>query len=203
MDDAANAARSKPEPVPLGLPRTIKELCAWRPRTRKLEATAYHEAAHAVAAVYLNLPFTEVTIIPDRDGEGAIALDPSLTRWMKANRTLRSPAIKDRWDRLQVLASAGPLAHLVYNRRCKWRGPSWKAGSHSDRERVSRFAMALHPNTEPAKASKAAEAYIDYVSARAADIVERHWPEIESVANGLLERQTLSSDEVNELVQRD
>ena len=40
------------------------------------EATAYHEAGHAVAAFFLEQPFTSVTIIPGDDYWGKIMTEP-------------------------------------------------------------------------------------------------------------------------------
>ena len=44
------------------------------------------------------------------------------------------------------------------------------------------------------------DAYLAYLKVRAAEWVERLWPQIEIVANALIERRTLTGEEVEELM---
>jgi hypothetical protein len=167
-----------------------------------LEEVAHHEAGHAVAAVYFYKPFIHVTIVPYGDSAGHV-------KYAKMPRSIKNAAIVGdhenpryiQWVEYDLITTlAGGIAHAKFNPKSDWRegigdhGEDVLCSPGSDIQNVIHRVDDLHGK------GPVADAYYAYVRARAVAFVERRWPEIQLVAAALLERKTLSSDEVRAVV---
>ena len=135
---------------------------------------ATHEAAHAVLAVVCGLPFDHVTIISDDGSNGRINLKLGKRRMSR-----------ERCELYVLVALAGPAA-------------SKKLHPHSHP-----FSYAVNDWTEAQRIAGGlyfdevtARAYFKFKQVEAGQFVNRLWRPIEAVAAALIERGTLTSDEV-------
>ena len=135
--------------------------------------TAYHEAAHAVAAIRAGLVFDHVTAIPDELGETEGAL-----HWSELQA---SGDIEVSPQLLAVVLLAGPCAEArVTNREVDEVFVDEEAAD--DREALAALML-------DARAFTAA-------SVEALALIERDWPHIDRIANELLEVDELTYAEV-------
>ena len=151
-------------------------------KSAQLERTAYHEAGHAVLAHYLCTGLKSVSIASDHDSAGHTLgvneSDPDV-------ENLYLTAEDAFWQRKATGLYAG--AEAV---RHKWPNSRWKLGAGNDYHWA---AIALEKITNDAQALRALHAY----ASRTARLeVAHYWPAIERVAGALIERTTLTDDEV-------
>ena len=147
------------------------------------EATAYHEAGHAVAAWRRRIAIKAVTIRPERGQyHGAVLF-----------RSSRFPGLdpSEQWaERRIVAALAGPLAQRRF-------APRTVRGWHSEAD--YQFAAELALRTQGS--GKLATAWLAWLQISTEALVEANWRHIESVAGALLAGETLSGSEVVETIQ--
>ena len=165
----------------------------------KPEIVAYHEAAHAVAHVRLELPLTYVTIVADDDYAGcAYGERPKsiVDKWNDGDRD--DAEVRHYVERELVNMRVANIAQ----RKKFPRSPTndtHKLGderfliSGSDTSQMARIADDLFGGDEDV-----AIEYLQFINARAHSFVRRHWPDIERVALALLEHKTLTADQVRE-----
>jgi hypothetical protein len=153
------------------------------------EATAHHEAGHAVARFQLDLPISSVSIVPKGDALGQVLhrnLPGSVYAGVEFGSRL-TPAQLQRIEHELVATLAGPEAER------RFRGRRNSLGSRSDREWVAEWALSLHsPQT--------ANAWIRYLDAWAADLMEARWENVQAVALALLERGRLRREGLVEIL---
>jgi hypothetical protein len=161
--------------------------------TRGKKATAYHEAGHAVVSRYTGREMKHVTIRPDRTTLGHVRL----AKDRRLHRALRdcidhmgavTPGKKDAIERLVIILFAGGIAEKKQSRR--------KCFARSDIDH--RQAMDLVESLS--SCHKELEAWAHLLWVRAESCVALWWPEIKAVAAALLERETLTGDEVKEIL---
>jgi hypothetical protein len=149
-----------------------------------LEATAFHEAGHAVAAWHAGLKIHGATIVPARDRPGHVT---------HANPLYGVHLDYDGPDEARLRAEAdivvllaGPAAQRRHNPR-SWR--SWHGTS--DHERAVDLAMRLNGSDE------ATSAHLAWLAIVARDEVDTFWDLVDQVARELIEashhRQTAAS----------
>jgi hypothetical protein len=162
-------------------------------KTREqLAATAYHEAGHVVVAVWLNIWLRRkaATIIPDST-EGFDGM--VWTQWSFRGRP--DVEITDRMyvrlERHIVVSLAGEHAQRKYR-------PSSVRSRHGDSDRQDAVDILSH--LVPNMSSNEFTLHYRLLNERAKNLVEAHWPQIIAVANALLERKTLTEQEVREVM---
>ena len=142
-----------------------------------LRITAIHEAGHAVAAIRAGLVFDNVSAVPDDIRE----LDGALT-WHELNSHVEIALPP---ELLAVVLLAGPCAEAKLR---KLRFDRVFAGEAALDDRMSIASMGL-TNEQFVAASRDAIALVD-----------QDWPIIEAVAEELEACDTLSYDEVEDIV---
>jgi cell division protease FtsH len=177
------------------------------PLREQLEATAFHEAGHAVVSMVLtpSVRVQQVAIVPRRDSLGFTSYDneapvPAMNRAQVMNR--------------MCVALAGRVAEA---RRfpASANGGGDDAGAASDLQMVSRLAwqaitewgldepfgwFVLSALTEPARdalseyAVERTRAWIEEARSKATDVIAEHWTSIEWVASYLQEHEILDGN---------
>ena len=166
-----------------------------RPYSRIL--TAYHEAGHAVAAAVLEIPFLSVTIIPGDGFSGYLSWVPHGTRI----------TLEEFLKRMVVTESGGRATDMLTNGRHtieEWQPDGslrlWGTGNTGDIENnVERIkTLASHYGLECGL--EFTFQMLNLYTVASTKLLCSHWPAVIRVAEKLLERKTLTEDEVHELM---
>lgn len=167
-----------------------------RTRSESTErATAYHEAGHAVASYFKNVPFKMVTIVPD----------PAKATLGHVQCEKLPEKLKDRiregnttvWDRYFfechiVVCLAGQCAERRFTRRNGW------CGSQTDYKTAVNCADYLHGGD-----CNAACAYVEYLLLCTKALVEnRWWRAIKGLAAELIRQKTIDGRTVRRLIRK-
>jgi hypothetical protein len=154
--------------------------------SRDLEHTAYHEAGHAVIGRILGIVCGDVTIIPDyrkRTRGVAIARSGPLnvsTDWDERGK-LRWPVSA---ARAGIMCSmAGKEAELI------------RFASHYGGDGDDELQIALKRDDYGIP-----DHQIDYLRRKSRTMLQRHWLKVEHVAKALLVARTLTSEQIDALV---
>jgi hypothetical protein len=145
---------------------------------RKLEATAYHEAGHAVVALHLRHAVKRVSIIPDHDTLGWV-LGRKVPGWFEPD--VERDGRHRNWiqEEVQVLF-AGGLAEA------RWTGRQNHVGAAHDYQMIDRL-------TENACGSEEGiHAYRVWLRECARDLVNQWWFIIEHMAAVLMLEREIS-----------
>lgn len=154
---------------------------------RELTSTAYHEAGHAVAAIYLDVPVRHVSIVPNAKKQtlGHVQHGPLPGRLVDAlERGKLTRAQRSEVEDRAVITLAGPAAEA------KFRGRRNHIGASFDYENVVDWAFALH------FPGKVCDLWIKYCVERAHGFVDEHWAEVENVARALLASPKIGREEL-------
>jgi hypothetical protein len=151
--------------------------------TRPRKTRAIHEAGHAVAAVCHNIGFKYVTLIPG--GVPGDTLENPSHGHIKLKPMPRSAGL-GLWERRLIVCLAGPAAHHKLHPYAHWLG--YAAGDIGTASDIIKNIYFQH--------GKVAEAHYEYAKARATALIENNWQQVEAVAAALIERDTLTSDDV-------
>ncbi len=176
---------------------------ARRQAARELAEIAHHEAGHAIAAHVLGLDFGETTIVPGEDGwHGPYAglcevPDPVPPPRCGVNHRERVRLL----GRFLTALWAGPAAEVRFNDptayldRSQFCTPDFFDSLH-----------ALRRGPYPGQRSDDAydtfnmQVFWDVIEQRAERFVKAQWDVIQAVAAALLERKTLSRDDVVKVI---
>ena len=153
-------------------------------RRSVLEATAYHEAGHMVAALRLRVRIRTATIIPGDGYLGKVKherLFPKIE--IEAGDINR---IEGKISKQIVISLAGPIAQRRFNPR------SWRHyhGQH-DHETAADLALKINGRDE-----KATDAYLKWLSLRAERLIEDDRPLVTACAERLMREKTLGYGEI-------
>ncbi|MEW6156160.1 MAG: hypothetical protein AB1813_01940 [Verrucomicrobiota bacterium] len=155
-------------------------------------STAYHEAGHAVVGYFLGIPMRSVSIIPDGDSSGRVTGYRSVItrRWQEALSFGRlSPSEFSGLEKQLVALLAGDVAQRRYAPR--------SARSHHSRADFSCVADVV---LKLWSSDKVRAAYLKFLRARAEELVEVHWAQIDALAHALVDRRGLSGREAKSLI---
>lgn len=156
---------------------------------KKRRAAAYHEAGHAVACHMLEHPFHYVTIL---QGEGTHGHCKSKKppRWFNPELNLDDPRCAKWLDEEIIILYAGGAAERLFT------------GRYNHIGRARDYDVACELSLYRCGWTKVVEAHIRWLHLTAEYSVESPmWrPSISAVAQALLERETLSAQEVAEVI---
>ena len=156
--------------------------------TAQLRATAYHEAGHAVVALWREAPMPRrVTVVGKGESLGSVTHASWGVRFRPDLELTLSRA-----RRLQACTDA-LLAGVIAQSHGTGRRLDW-AGASSDLHEATRLAGYLNGS------SRQLELYLAWRQQCVRDAVEARWSEVERVAQALLSRHTLKGDEVRRIV---
>jgi ATP-dependent Zn protease len=164
---------------PAKVPKTI--------HSRRLQATAHHEAGHAVAAWRKGLRFKHVTIEPNAEAGSLGHLLHSSAKWFNPEIDQSDRAILHA-ERHIITAFAGQIAEA------KFLGRRVRYGMKRDNEGAVDLGIRMCGSSE------VREAYLRYCFLASRNLVDANWKAIEAVAEALLERRTLSQEDVIEVI---
>ncbi len=156
------------------------------------EATAYHEAGHAIMAIWCSLPFHYVTIVPDAD---KWSLGHVLYRSRRKRDQFYHDSLNPRlssWVEKQVLCLyAGGLAERESTGR--WN----RVGARSFRDKAYEVGSLLYEGPTLDK-------YLAFMLSRAEDLIcgPLLWPHVELIAADLLKHETLTYEQVFDIKHR-
>lgn len=151
------------------------------------EATAYHEAGHAIIAWNLGYQPTTASIEAGNDSVGQVRHEnpfPGISFKFDGSDIARLKI-----ERAIMICLAGPLAQKRY-RRSSWR--RWHGAAD--------YATATELALRACGSNEIASAFLKWLELRTKSLVADHWRTIERVAIALLQRSTLSHDEIASLV---
>jgi ATP-dependent Zn protease len=154
------------------------------PTKASTEATAYHEAGHAVIAHALGCKVSPATIIPTIDEHGHVIHANPLRGLQRLDIDISDRA-RLRAEKAISICFAGPLAQQQFRPR-SWR----RHHAQSDYGQIIDLAQRLCGSDEEVTA------FVRWRELVARDMVRQHWPAIERVASLLLERQQAGADEI-------
>ena len=153
---------------------------------------AYHEAGHAIAQWRLGFKIKKVTIIPKGEVAGSVSYKRSL-RISRLEWETPTGKLLGRYHDLIVTTLAGEEAQRRFSPRSVRRDRS--AGDYRS---VNELLFRLHGEAEPERF-----AAFRYLQLRARNFVNhpQNWILIEALAKALLKHQTLSGEEVDQVIQ--
>jgi ATP-dependent Zn protease len=165
--------------------------------TKQLAATAHHEAGHAVADSKLGFKIKQVTIVPCDESRGTatstgLRVLRLLRRLEYGSERTTGKLIGDCHD-LVITLFAGEEAQRRFDPLSIRRHMS--AGDYQSAKEV---LMRLHQDAE-----RECFYAFKYLRARARNFISdpKNWRLIEDLAKALLERRTLTGEEVNDVIQ--
>lgn len=153
------------------------------------ERTAYHEAAHAVAAFSYHKRLHKVSIKSDHDA--------GLLGYVKSPSGIGEAMTHGdagRYLRLITEQVAILLAGVVAEREHALGWHAW-AGAASDRSNALGLALRILSHDE-------APAYMKWLMVRTQNLVKWRWPAIEAMAQELLLRDEMSGAEATALIRQ-
>jgi hypothetical protein len=147
-------------------------------------ATAYHEAGHAVMGFIVEDPPLFATIEPDNKGAvGKVEFEPGIPEF--ARQYLNDSPAKRRYAEQRILIElAGTAAHNLLEP-----GRLSDLGDETDARSAREFADELISWEDK-------EAYLCRARDEAETRLRAHWPWVEAVAGALLQRKTLSREDI-------
>ncbi len=157
---------------------------------KELEATAYHEARHAVASFFLKRQFRFVTIKPGDDFLGRVVGRPSDYR-----RRLKMAERGFICTYAAVISAAGPEAERIFN------GHRNHRGAEADYIRILDIARGVGEDGYGGmENSPMAKAITDASFKEASILLEFRWPFVKRVARELLRHKTINYEDFVALV---
>lgn len=145
------------------------------------ETVAYHEAGHAVVALLQRFNTKTATIKAKGVAAGCVTTAPR----GRIDYDSGTPGMRDKIERQIIVTLAGDIAQRKFAPRSSRR---WH--TTQDRRDAATLALAVCGSGE------SATAYIAWLHIRARDIVHGRWNLVEQVARLLLEKGTVTGEEI-------
>jgi hypothetical protein len=147
------------------------------------QASAYHEAGHAVAAWKLGYRSISASIVAVDDSVGEVRHE---NPYGNNARYDGSELGRLRIERAIIIRLAGPIAQKRY-RPTSWR--RWQGGAD--------YAVAADLALQVWDSGEIASAFLKWLDLRAKALVEQNWPAVERLANALLQKRgAVNEDEI-------
>lgn len=156
---------------------------------RRREASAYHEAGHAVAAWKLGYRSISASIAAADESTGEVRHENPFPG--ENLDVVESALVRSRVERAIIIRLAGPIAQKRY-RPTSWR--RWQGGAD--------YAVAADLALRVCGSGEIASAFLKWLDLRAKALIEQHWPAVERLANALLKQGTMDQDQIAALMQR-
>lgn len=152
------------------------------------ETSAYHEAGHALLAVYVGARVNSVTIDPDRD-DGPQRYADAQVEWPTGELTGR-----ELHERIILVALAGPVAEMIYT------GNPYHPGLVA--EWAVDWQLALKSAGQLFPTEQKQMAYLEQATVQLYRLLDRddYWAALAAVADELLAHETLEGDDVEDIV---
>ncbi|MCX6685074.1 MAG: hypothetical protein NTV10_00235 [Methanoregula sp.] len=156
---------------------------------------AYHEAGHSVAYIVMELDFGGATIIPEYDQEG---------NGITAGHTIPlTPPAKFGMNEHGIVDYAGPVAEAKY-RHCTVfqcfceKSANDLAHATEMRDKLIAFeTLQCAAGGEPPESKRDIDLRFEH---NAKLIINRHWNWVHAIAQALLEKKTLTYDEIIDII---
>jgi ATP-dependent Zn protease len=152
------------------------------------EATAYHEAGHAVVGAIRGRPPDFVTIIPNGRVAGKNEFPKDWRPEFKKHFG-DTPAKRAYIETRILIALAGTIAHDL-----RFPTRAHDAGDQFDEREARDFI-----EDQAGWADDCRDSYFGQLRERARGLVQMNWPWVEAVAGALLESKTISGETVGRL----
>jgi hypothetical protein len=158
-------------------------------RKSRKQATAYHEAGHAVMCWLEGVRIRRVSIRQSKTADGEVLARKIFQRADFEADT--SPRLKNRTEKAIMIGLAGTVAQRIFNPRSV---RNWH-GSH-DRNRIMNLAFRVCGD------GKEIALYLTWLEYRAERMLRLpfHWELVEAVARAVLERETLTGIEASKVI---
>jgi hypothetical protein len=159
-------------------------------RKNRLERTAYHEAGHTVACVYLHIPFKYATIKSGEDFLGRVERYPYPESFHPDIDD--SPKIRSRIEKDMMISLAGHAAEMAFSGRHNWSGASYDSHKAGD--------LALYY----AGGEEETSAFYNWMWVRTRAWIRQplHWIAVIALAKELLKEQTITAKEVRIIINK-
>ena len=152
------------------------------------EITAFHEAGHVYAAIYVGANVQSVTIDPDRD-DGPNRTGDTVVVWDRRRFSQHDLMEKGAW-----VALAGPVAEMIHSER-----PFHPAGIAEWRQDwETAFECCTNIRNIQQRIAKLEQITIDLYEVFSRD---QHWAVIGAIADNLLAHETLDQEMLEEIVE--
>ena len=152
------------------------------------QATAYHEAGHAVACFMYDIKLHSISIRPDEDSHGRVNHNNPLFR-ISDNAGDLSASQRQRIERCVVIALAGNVAQRRFNPR--------SVRSHHAQNDFNKAADVL---SHLSGSDKELQAYMNLLLIRAENLLMRMWPSVTALASSLLKESALSGEQATAII---
>lgn len=147
-----------------------------------IDVVAYHEAGHAVVHLYFGHAVEAVTIVRDGAAAGGALVDQQQLDALRYEDQLLTQVV---FERYIMGAMAGELAQRRYSA-----ASVDDVHGASDRRCVQDYLDELDAPTQEIR-----EAYWRLLELRTAALLDKLWPQVERLAQALIERKSLTGAE--------
>lgn len=180
------ASPGLPEPGAIPVPQRVR--CHKRAPGMSDEITAFHEAGHAYAAIYVGAKVHSVTIDPDRD-DGPQRHGDTVVLWDRSRFSQHEMTKKGAW-----VALAGPVAEMIYQQQ-----PYHPAGIAEWRQDwETALECLVDVSSIQQRFARLEQITLELFEAFSQD---HHWAAIGAIADNLLAHETLDQEMLEEIVE--
>lgn len=154
------------------------------------EVSAYHEAGHAIMAIYVGAQIRSVTIDPDWDD------GPERHADIQVAWPLDRFTEKELHQKSVLVALAGPVAEMIH------RGETYHPGLVAEWAADWQLAWEASSNLVPIERERLS--YLEQVTVELYRILDRedYWAALAAIVDNLLAHETLEGEEVEDIARQ-